>query len=58
MINNRKDRIEQEIVIKDRKEKQVDSLTTMVFDEIDKNIERSPENQAGEIVTLRRDKKN
>lgn len=51
--NTGKDSIEQEIVIKDRKEKQVDSLTTMVFDEIDKNIERSlGEPKSGEIVDL------
>ena len=51
--NSGKDEIEQEVVKQDREDKQVDRLTTMVFDEIDKSIEASlGEPKSGEIVDL------
>ena len=51
--NTGKDSEEQKIVIKDREDKQVDRLTTLVFEEIDKNVEQTlGDRKSGEIVDL------
>ena len=51
--NTGKNAEEQKVVREDREDKQVDRLTTLIFDEIDQNIESAlGEQKSGEIVDL------
>lgn len=51
--NTGKDEIEQQVVMEDRQEKGVNKLITMVFDEIDENVEKMlGDPKSGEVIDI------